>query len=35
MFKAIDDLKKKLDLHHPFSPITIKNLSEDIILRWT
>lgn len=35
MFKAIDDLKKKLDLHLPFSPITIKNLSEDIILRWT
>ena len=35
MFKAIDDLKKKLDLHRPFSPITIKNLSEDIILRWT
>ena len=35
MFKAIDDLKKKLDLHRPLSPITIKNLSEDIILRWT
>lgn len=35
MFKAIDDLKKKLDMYHPFSPITIKNLSEDIILRWT
>ena len=35
MFKAIDDLKKNLDLHRPFSPITIKNLSEDIILRWT
>lgn len=35
MFKVIDDLKKKLDLHRPFSPITIKNLSEDIILRWT
>lgn len=35
MFKAIDDLKKKLDLHRPFSPITIKNLSEDILLRWT
>ena len=34
MFKVIDDLKKKLDLHRPFSPITIKNLSEDIILRW-
>jgi len=35
MFKTIDDVKKKLDLHRPFSPITIKNLSEDIILRWT
>ena len=35
MFETIDDLKKKLDQHRPFSPSIVKNLQEDLIVRWT
>ena len=35
MFETIDDLKKKLDQHRPLSPSIIKNLQEDLIVRWT
>ena len=35
MFEIIDDLKAKLDQHRPLSPAIVKNLHEDIILRWT
>lgn len=35
MFEIIDDLKAKLDQHRPLSPVIVKNLHEDLILRWT
>ena len=35
MFEIIDDLKNKLDQHRPLSPVIVKNLQEDLILRWT
>ncbi|MDH2021075.1 Fic family protein [Acinetobacter ursingii] len=35
MFEIIDDLKAKLDQHRPLSPTIVKNLHEDLILRWT
>lgn len=35
MFEKIDALKAKLDQHSPLSPTIIKNLQEDLIVRWT
>jgi len=35
MFGNIDALKKKLDQHRPLSPAIVKNLQEDLIVRWT
>ena len=35
MFENIDALKKKLDQHRPLSPAIVKNLQEDLIVRWT
>lgn len=35
MFETIDSLKNKLDAQHPLSPSVVKNLQEDLILRWT
>lgn len=35
MFDAIDELKQKLDQRHPLAPTMLKNLQEDLILRWT
>ena len=35
MFDAIDVLKQKLDQQHPLSPAIVKNLQEDLMLRWT
>jgi len=35
MFEIIDDLKAKLDQHRPLSPAIVRNLHEDLILRWT
>lgn len=35
MFETIDDLKKKLDQYRPLSPAIVKNLQEDLIVRWT
>ena len=35
MFETIDNLKKKLDQHRPLSPSIVKNLQEDLIVRWT
>jgi len=35
MFEIIDDLKKKLDQYRPLSPAIVKNLQEDLIVRWT
>ena len=35
MFETIDSLKNKLDAQRPLSPSIIKNLQEDLILRWT
>lgn len=35
MFEDIDVLKQKLDQHRPLTPSIIKNLQEDLILRWT
>jgi len=35
MFESIDDLKKKLDQHRPLAPAIVKNLQEDLIIRWT
>jgi hypothetical protein len=34
MFENIDALKKKLDQHRPLSPTIVKNLQEDLIVRW-
>ena len=35
MFETIDTLKEKLDQHRPLSGAMVKNLQEDLILRWT
>lgn len=35
MFEIIDALKHKLDQHRPLSSSIVKNLQEDLILRWT
>jgi Fic family protein len=35
MFEIIDGLKEKLDQHRPLSPAIVKNLQEDLIVRWT
>ena len=35
MFEKINALKTKLDQHRPLSPAIVKNLHEDLILRWT
>jgi len=35
VFETIDSLKNKLDAQHPLSPSVVKNLQEDLILRWT
>lgn len=35
MFDNIDALKTKLDQHRPLSPVIVKNLQEDLIVRWT
>jgi len=35
MFENIDALKKKLDQHRPLAPAIVKNLQEDLIVRWT
>jgi Fic family protein len=35
MFERIDALKLKLDQHRPLAPSIVKNLQEDLILRWT
>ncbi|OUY05868.1 Fic family protein [Acinetobacter populi] len=35
MFEDIDQLKQQLDQHRPLAPNIVKNLQEDLILRWT
>ena len=35
MFEIIDDLKNKLNQHRPLSSTIVKNLQEDLIVRWT
>ena len=35
MFEIIDDLKKRSDQYRPLSPAIVKNLQEDLIVRWT
>ena len=35
MFENIDALKTKLDQHRPLSPAIVKNLQDDLIVRWT
>ena len=35
MFENIDALKKKLDQHRPLASAIVKNLQEDLIVRWT
>lgn len=35
MLEVIDSLKKKLDQHRPLPLTIVKNLQEDLILRWT
>ena len=34
-FKKLDELKSKLDSFRPLNPSVIKNLHEDLVLRWT
>jgi len=34
-FKKLDELKNRLDTHRPLIPEVVKNLREDLILRWT
>jgi Fic family protein len=34
-FAKLDNLKAKLDSHRPLSPDIVKNLHEDLVLRWT
>lgn len=33
--EKLDKLKAKLDKHRPLSPQIVKNLHEDLVLRWT
>ncbi len=35
MFKKIDQLKAQLDAHRPLPDSVLKNLHEDLVLRWT
>lgn len=35
MFKKIDHLKATLDAHRPLPEAVVKNLHEDLVLRWT
>lgn len=35
MFKKIDQLKQRLDKLRPLDPYVVKNLQDDLILRWT
>ena len=35
MFETIDDLKKKLDQYRSLATAIVKNLQEDLIVRWT
>ncbi len=35
MYRQLDRLKQKLDAHRPLSSAVIKNLREDLVLRWT
>lgn len=35
MFEIIYDLKAKWDQHRPLSAAIVKNLHEDLVLRWT
>ena len=34
-FPDIDDLKATLDRHRPLDPAIVRNLREDLIVRWT
>ncbi|OQR40499.1 cell filamentation protein Fic, partial [Aliarcobacter cryaerophilus] len=34
-FKKLDELKLKLDSFRPLNPYIVKNLHEDLVLRWT
>ncbi len=34
-FKKLDELKLKLDSFRPLNPSIVKNLHEDLVLRWT
>ncbi len=34
MFKKIDQLKSQLDSHRPLPGSVVKNLRDDLILRW-
>ena len=34
-FEKLDNFKAKLDSHRPLSPDVVKNLHEDLVLRWT
>ena len=34
-FAKLDNLKAKLDSHRPLNPDVVKNLHEDLVLRWT
>lgn len=35
MFEEIDQLKQQLDQARPLAPAIVKNLQEDLIVRWT
>ena len=35
MFEHIDHLKAKLDAQSPLPPAVVKNLHEDLLVRWT
>jgi Fic family protein len=35
MFKKIDQLKAQLDAHRPLPEVVVRNLHEDLVLRWT
>jgi len=34
-YKKLDELKAKLDSHRPLSNDVLKNIHEDLVLRWT
>ena len=34
-FTKLDNLKAKLDSHRPLSVDVVKNLHDDLVLRWT